>query len=91
MVLRYSLFATGKVYNNHTMAIEHIRHTPSTNILDITYDDETQTLVIQFQRGGVVEYYGVDATSAHGFENGLSATKYMNAYIENMFPSQRVA
>ena len=63
---------------------------PSTNIAQITYDKDTQTLTIAFLKGGVCEYYEVDETSAAGFEHALSATKYMNAYIENMFPSQRL-
>jgi hypothetical protein len=72
------------------MAQEIIRHTPSTNISQVVYDSETQTLTISFAKGGVVEFYEVDETAAHGFEQALSATKYMNAYIENVFPSQRV-
>jgi KTSC domain len=72
------------------MAAENIRFTPSTNIAQVLFDKETQTLTIQFRKGGIVEFYEVDETSAHGFENALSATKYMNTYIENVFPSQRV-
>lgn len=72
------------------MALEIIRHTPSTNISGIVYDTETQTLRIQFAKGGVCEFYEVDETAAHGFEYALSATKYMNAFIENVFPSQRI-
>jgi hypothetical protein len=72
------------------MAQEIIGHPPSTNISQIVYDKDTQTLLIQFQKGGMVEFYEVDETSAHGFETALSATKYMNSYIENLFPSQRV-
>jgi len=72
------------------MPQEIIPHPPSTNIAEITYDKDTQTLTIAFLKGGVCEYYEVDETSAHGFEHALSATKYMNAYIENMFPSQRM-
>jgi KTSC domain len=72
------------------MAVENIRFTPSTNIAQMLFDKDTQTLTIQFRKGGIVEFYEVDETSAHGFENALSATKYMNTYIENVFPSQRV-
>jgi KTSC domain-containing protein len=72
------------------MAIEVISHAPSTNIAGVTYDTETQTLTISFLKGGVCEYYEVDETTAHGFEQALSATKYMNAYVENVFPSQRL-
>lgn len=72
------------------MAQEIIQHTPSTNIAQIVYDRDTQTMIIYFQKGGVCEYYEVDETTAHGFEQAMSATKYMNAYIENVFPSMRV-
>ena len=72
------------------MAIEYIRHAPSRNISQIVYDSETQTLRIEFLKGGVMEFYEVDETSVHGFETALSATKYMNGFIENQFPSQRI-
>jgi KTSC domain-containing protein len=78
------------VYNGRAMAIEIIGHAPSTNIAQIVYDTETQQLTISFVKGGMCEYYEVDETTAHGFEQALSATKFMNAYIENIFPSQRI-
>jgi KTSC domain-containing protein len=73
------------------MAQEIISHPPSTNIMEVVYDKDTQTLTILFAKGGVIEFYEVDETSAHGFETALSATKYMNAFIENQFPSQRIS
>ena len=72
------------------MAQENIRCTPSTNIMQVLFDKDTQTLTILFRKGGIMEFYEVDETAAHGFESALSATKYMNTYIENLFPSQRV-
>ena len=78
-----------RLYNDG-MAIEYVQHTPSRNISQIVYDPETQTLRIEFLKGGVVEFYEVDETAAHGFETALSATKFMNAFIENQFPSQRI-
>lgn len=73
------------------MAQQIIQHTPSTNIANIVYDPETQTLVISFLKGGVCEYYGVPEDVVNGFGTALSATKYLNSYVENQFPSQRVA
>ena len=72
------------------MAIEVIRHSPSTNIAQITYDTETQTLTIQFAKGGSYEYYEVPEDAARGFESAFSTTKYFNSFIENVFPSQRL-
>lgn len=72
------------------MAIVSVPHTPSRNISHIVYDDETQTMTINFLKGGVVEFYEVPEDVVNGFGTALSATKYMNAYIENVFPSQRI-
>jgi hypothetical protein len=72
------------------MAQEIIAHPPSTNISQVVYDPETQTLTIYFQKGGVCEYYDVDESSARGFEQAIGATSYLRTYIENLFPSQRV-
>jgi hypothetical protein len=72
------------------MATQIVPHTPSTNIAQITYDDETQTLTINFLKGGMVEFYEVDETAVQGFGTALSATKYMNSFIENVYPSQRI-
>jgi KTSC domain len=67
-----------------------VAHTPSTNISQIVYDAETQTMTIYFAKGGVIEYYEVPEDVVNGFATALSSTKYMNAYIENSFPSQRI-
>lgn len=72
------------------MAQQIVRHPPSTNIAGIVYDPETQTLTISFVKGGVCEYYDVDETSAKGFEISIGATAYLRAYIENVFPQQRI-
>jgi KTSC domain-containing protein len=72
------------------MSQQLIQHTPSTNIANIVYDTETQTLTISFLKGGVVEYYEVPEDVVNGFGTALSSTKYLNAYVENSFPSQRV-
>ena len=72
------------------MAQEIISHPPSTNVLEVVYDKDTQVLTVVFAKGGVIEWYEVDETAAHGFETALSATKYLNGFIENQFPSQRI-
>ena len=72
------------------MPQEIIGHPPSTNIAQVAYDKDIQLLTVSFVKGGVIEFYEVDETTAHGFESALSATKYLNAYVENSFPSQRV-
>jgi len=72
------------------MAQEIISHPPSTNVASVMYDKDSQQLTVEFLKGGVIEFYEVDETAAHGFENALSATKYLNAYIENVFPQQRI-
>ena len=72
------------------MAARNIPFTPSTNIGQITYDPDTQTLTINFLKGGIVEFYEVDEAAVNGFETAFSATKYMNSFIQNQFPSQRI-
>ena len=68
-----------------------VQHTPSTNISQIVYDLDTQTMTISFAKGGVIEYYEVPEDVVNGFGQALSSTKYLNAYVENLFPSQRIA
>jgi hypothetical protein len=74
------------------MAAEVVNHPPSTNISQIIYDRETQTLTVSFLKSSAVyEYYEVDEATVAGFGSAFSATKYYNSYIENVFPSQRVS
>ena len=68
-----------------------VSHPPSTNISQIVYDRDSQTLTIAFSKSGAVyEFYEVPEDVVLGFGQALSATKYFNAYVENSFPSQRV-
>ena len=68
-----------------------VGHPPSTNISQIVYDRDSQTLTISFAKSGAVyEFYEVPEDVVEGFNQALSATKYFNAYVENSFPSQRI-
>jgi hypothetical protein len=69
-----------------------VGHPASTNISQIVYDRDSQTLTISFAKSGAVyEFYEVDESTVNGFSTSLSTTKYFNSYVENSFPSQRIA
>lgn len=72
------------------MPTEPVRFPPSTNIGQIEYDKETQTLVIQFKSGRVYQYHPVDEQTARGFESCLSAGDYFNMFIKPLSEMSRL-
>jgi hypothetical protein len=69
------------------MAYRTIQIKPSTNILGVSYDEETMDLRVQFLRDGrAYTYSGVDARTAEGFSRAESAGQYLNAFIKNQYP-----
>lgn len=54
----------------------------SSNIAAVRYDDDTQTLQVDFKNGGATyEYANVPKDVAEGFESAPSAGKYFHANI----------
>ena len=75
------------------MAFQPIEFVPDSNIAGpVEYDDETKTLRIVFVRNNrTYEYSEIDAKTVEGFStSGLTAGKYLNAYIKGRFPYAEV-
>lgn len=65
----------------------------SSNILSVSYDDQTGDLFITFHKGNAVyRYPQVSLTVAEGFaRSGLSAGAYFRANILNQYVGERVS
>lgn len=62
----------------------------SSNILSVGYDDNTETLEVEFVHGGVYQYYGVPETVYRELMQAPSKGQYLNAYIKDRYPYSRV-
>ena len=62
----------------------------SSNIAGITYDDEEQTLVVRFNKGGVYEYSGIPPNVADGFSSAPSAGTYLHQFIKGQYSYEKV-
>jgi hypothetical protein len=58
----------------------------SRDIRSIGYDPETQTLEIEFNKGGVYQYAGVPEGEYEAMKNADSKGKYLNANIKGRYP-----
>jgi len=74
------------------MALRIISAPPSGNIVAISYDPDTQTLLVQFRyQDAVYRYTGIDENTADGFSQALSATDYLKSAILPLSPGERIA
>lgn len=68
-----------------------IRFPASTNIGAILYTPDTQQLQVEFSKSGAVYVYDqCPEDLAMGFQDALSATKYLETYIASQCPSTRI-
>jgi hypothetical protein len=58
----------------------------SSDIRAIGYDPETQTLEVEFIKGGVYQYTGVSSNEHEAMMNADSKGKYLNANIKGRYP-----
>jgi len=63
----------------------------SSNIASCGYDEETQTLEIEFTNGTVYQYYNVGKDCYDQFILSPSKGRFLNTYIRNAYPYSRVA
>ncbi len=73
-----------------TGGVRQISFAPSSQIADISYNDDAMILTISFQRGGVYEYYNVPVTVADGFRDAPSAGRYLAAAIKGNFDYSKI-
>ena len=62
----------------------------SSNIRSVGYDITTQTLEVEFQSGGVYQYYGVPEFLHQEIMKAPSKGQFLNQYIKNAYPYSRV-
>jgi hypothetical protein len=62
----------------------------STDILEVGYERESQTLEIQFVSGGVYQYFNVPSYVYDEMLSSSSKGKYFHANIKNRFQYSRV-
>lgn len=68
-----------------------IRFPASANINAILYTPDLQQLQVEFSKSGAVYIYDqVTEDLAMGFQEALSATKYLETYIATQCPSTRI-
>ncbi|ADK16190.1 KTSC domain-containing protein [Clostridium ljungdahlii] len=64
--------------------MQHIPVT-SSDLNSVGYDPTSQTLEIQFNSGGVYQYFGVPSNIYEGLMTAPSHGKYFHAYIKNNY------
>ena len=55
----------------------------SSNLISVGYEEETQTLEIEFKNGSVYQYSGVPLEEFNGFMNADSKGTYFHARIKH--------
>jgi len=63
----------------------------SSDVASVGYDASTSTLEVEFQSGGIYQYFGVPERHFLALTNGSgSVGKYLNAQIKGRYRYQRV-
>lgn len=62
----------------------------STNVISIGYDEQTETLEVEFLNGSVYQYYNVPPDLFERFRTAPSKGQFLNAMIRNAYPYSRV-
>jgi hypothetical protein len=62
----------------------------SSNIAEVGYDQETQTLQVQFKNGGVFNYMGVPAREVVNLHGAESIGSYFHKNIRAKYKGEKV-
>lgn len=62
----------------------------SDNLAEVGYDPESETLEIQFRRGGVYQYYNVPAFIHERLMAADSLGRFFNAEIKGHYPEAKL-
>lgn len=62
----------------------------SSNIVSAGYDEESQTLEVEFRSGAIYQYYNVGEDMYQQFLSAPSKGAFLNTYLRNNFPFSRV-
>ena len=58
----------------------------SSNVASIGYDEEAQTLEVEFLNGSVYQYYNVPNNMHDEIMRASSKGRFLNTYIKNAYP-----
>lgn len=61
----------------------------SSNIYSIGYDEQSQTLEVEFTNGTIYQYYNVGLAAYEDLMRSPSKGQHLNAYIKNSYPYSR--
>ena len=62
----------------------------SRNLRSVGYDRSTQTLEVEFNSGGIYQYFHVSENVYTGLMDASSHGRYFNHFIKNRYPTRRV-
>lgn len=62
----------------------------SSNLAEVGYDPDLETLEIQFKNGGVYQYYNVPAFINERFMTADSLGRFFNAEIKGHYPEAKI-
>ena len=62
----------------------------SSNIVEIGYDEESQTLEVLFKNERVYQYFSVPGQIANDLMNAASHGQYLNQHIKGLYRYARV-
>lgn len=62
----------------------------SSNLSSVGYDEPTQTLEIEFNHGGVYQYYDIPENVHMELMNATSIGSYFNQNIRNIYSTQKI-
>ncbi|WP_408587059.1 KTSC domain-containing protein [Novosphingobium sp.] len=62
----------------------------SSNLAEVGYDPELETLEVQFKHGGVYQYYNVPAFMNERLMAAESLGRFFNAEIKGHYPEAKI-
>jgi len=62
----------------------------SSNLASVGYDEVTQTLEVEFNHGGIYQYFEVQKEVYEELMNADSQGKYFNGWIKDDYEYQRI-
>lgn len=63
----------------------------STNVASAGYDEQSETLEVEFANGSVYQYFNVGLALYEQFRTASSKGQFLNSNIRNSYPYSRVA
>ena len=62
----------------------------STNLMSVGYDEETETLEVEFLNGRIYQYYGVPNNLHDQLMQAPSKGQFFHNHVRNSYPFSRV-